>query len=515
LWLGWGAAAILLAGLYAAVAPALVRQWANDDDYTHGFLILPLALYFAWEGRRRLKRLPVKPSPWGAGLLAFGLLMLVVGAVGAELFLQRSSFIVVLAGLVWLILGTAYLRELAFPLAFLVFMVPLPAIVMNAVAFPLQLFAAQTATFCMQAAGIPVLREGNVITLAETTLEVAEACSGIRSLQALLALGAVYGYFTQKATWKRWALVLLSVPIAIAANAFRVAGTGFLAHYWGSEMAQGFYHGFAGWIVFVVAFALLLGCGALLAKLPDGGVTVGTADPSGEGETDPLGVTRGLWAFAVAVVLMGGAWGLLASRSRAEATVVRQPFTEFPLSLDGWRGQDLKVEERVLDLLNLSDHVMRAYVPPAGAAAGAFDERQRQGAAPVWFYVGYYGSQRTGATYHSPKNCLPGGGWQFRSTETITGAVPGAPGTAINRVVIEKGFDRQLILYWYQDRGRVVASEYAAKGYLIWDATTRNRTDGALVRISTPVVGSEDEAYRHAIDFLRVSWKPLLRHLPG
>ena len=266
-----GGLAVALAGLYAAVAPRLVRQWANDDDYTHGFLILPLALYFVWDGRERLKGLPVKPSLWGAGLLAFGLLMLVVGSVGAELFLQRSSFIVVLAGLVWLILGTAFLRELAFPLAFLVFMVPLPAIVMNAVAFPLQLFAAQTATFCMQAAGIPVLREGNVITLASTTLEVAEACSGIRSLQALLALGAVYGYFTQKAAWKKWALVLLSVPIAIAANAFRVAGTGFLAHYWGAEMAQGFYHGFAGWIVFVVAFALLLGCGGVLGKVPDGG----------------------------------------------------------------------------------------------------------------------------------------------------------------------------------------------------------------------------------------------------
>jgi EpsI family protein len=196
---------------------------------------------------------------------------------------------------------------------------------------------------------------------------------------------------------------------------------------------------------------------------------------------------------------------------------MRLPLAEFPLSLDGWRGQDLKMDERVLDLLNLSDHVMRAYVPPptGGATAGAFDDRQRQSAAPVWLYVGYYGSQRTGATYHSPRNCMPGGGWQFKSTETVTGAVPGAPGTAINRVVIEKGFDRQMILYWYHDRGRVVASEYAAKGYLIWDATTRNRTDGALVRISTPVVGSEDDAYRHAVDFLRASWDPLLRHLPG
>jgi exosortase len=266
----WVLATVLVLGaLYAPVVPRLVSQWAAEDDYTHGFLILPLSLFFVWERRTKLLAMAIRPSPAGVVLLACGLLMLVVGSVGAELFLQRSSLIVVLAGLVWLLLGTAYLRELAFPLAFLVFMVPLPAIVMNAVAFPLQLFAAQSATFCMQVAGIPVLREGNTIVLSNTTLEVVEACSGIRSLQALLALGAVYGFFTQKATWKRWALVVLSVPIAIAANAFRVAGTGFLAHFVGPEAAQGFYHSFAGWIVFAVAFVLLLGAGSLLGRMPD------------------------------------------------------------------------------------------------------------------------------------------------------------------------------------------------------------------------------------------------------
>jgi len=260
---------VALVGLYWVVLPHLVHQWANDDDYTHGFLIVPLALYFVWERRERLTALPIAPSLWGAGLLGVGLLMLVLGSVGAELFLQRSSLVVVLAGLVWLILGASILRQLLFPLAFLVFMIPLPAIVLNAVAFPLQRFAAQSATFCMQLAGIPVLREGNTIVLSNTTLEVVEACSGIRSLQALLALGAVYGYFTQKAVWKRWALVALSIPIAIAANAFRVAGTGFLAHFVGPEAAQGFYHTFAGWLVFAVAFVLLLGAGTLLGKLKD------------------------------------------------------------------------------------------------------------------------------------------------------------------------------------------------------------------------------------------------------
>jgi exosortase len=258
-------------GLYVAVAPRLVQQWAADDDYTHGFLIVPLSLYFVWEKRDALARIPGRPNLLGAGLLAVGLLLLVVGTVGAELFLQRSSLIVVVAGLVWLLLGTALLRALAFPIAFLLFMIPLPSIVMNAVAFPLQLFAAQSATFCMQTAGIPVLREGNTIVLSTTTLEVVEACSGIRSLQALLALGAVYGYFTQRTVWKRWALIVLSIPIAIAANAIRVAGTGFLAHFIGPEAAQGFYHSFAGWMVFAVAFVLLLGVGALVSRLPDGG----------------------------------------------------------------------------------------------------------------------------------------------------------------------------------------------------------------------------------------------------
>ena len=267
----WALATILVfAALYADVVPGLVRQWAAEEDYTHGFLILPLSLYFVWERREARKAGEPRPSALGALLLACGLMMLVVGRVGAELFLQRFSIIVVIAGLVWLILGARLLRELAFPIAFLVFMIPLPAIVMNAIAFPLQLFAAQTASFCMETAGIPVLREGNTIVLANTTLEVAEACSGIRSLQALLALGAVYGYFTQKLAWKRWALVLASIPIAIAANAFRVAGTGFLAHYVGPETAQGFYHSFAGWIVFVVAFVLLLAVGTLLSRLRPG-----------------------------------------------------------------------------------------------------------------------------------------------------------------------------------------------------------------------------------------------------
>ena len=257
--------AVLLGALYYAILYKMGVQWYDDPDYSHGFLIPLMAAYFAWERRERLLTLPAQPSRAGIGLLGVGLLMLIIGSVGAELYLQRTSLIVVLAGLVLLLLGREAVRMLAFPIAFLLFMVPLPAIVVNLVSFPLQIFAANTAVFCLYNFGIPVLQEGNVIILAGTTLEVAEACSGIRSLQALLALGTVYAYFSQHMMWKRWVLVFLSVPIAIIANAFRVTGTGVLANYWGIEAAEGFYHTFAGWLIFVVAFVLLLGSGAVLS----------------------------------------------------------------------------------------------------------------------------------------------------------------------------------------------------------------------------------------------------------
>jgi len=257
----------LLALLYHHILQDMAGDWYNDPDYSHGFLVPIIAGYFVWERWSRLKTLPVKPSLWGIPLLGLGLGMLMLGSIGAELFLQRSSLIVVLTGLILLMLGRAWLWTLAFPAAFLLFMVPLPAIVVNAVAFPLQLFAAQFAELCLFNLGIPVLREGNVIALAGTTLEVAEACSGIRSLQALLALGTIFAYFSQREMWKRWVLVLLSIPIAIAANAFRVAGTGMLAQYFGAQAAEGFYHTFSGMSVFVTAFVLLLACGTALSKV--------------------------------------------------------------------------------------------------------------------------------------------------------------------------------------------------------------------------------------------------------
>jgi exosortase len=285
------AIAALLAALVAAygvVMISLAKDWATDPNYSHGFLVLPLAGYLVWERRRALAAARVRPSWSGFVVLLLGLGMLAGGTLGAELFTARVSLILVLAGGVLFVLGPEHLRIVAFPLAVLLLMVPLPAIVFNRIAFPLQLFASQFGESVMHAVGVPVLREGNVIVLANTKLEVAEACSGIRSLETLFTLGLVYGYFMESRLWARAVIAAATIPIAIVTNGLRVAGTGIAAHRFGPEAAEGFFHTFSGWMVFLAAFGLL----ALITRALEGlGRREGTGRP-GSGLRVPAEAAR-------------------------------------------------------------------------------------------------------------------------------------------------------------------------------------------------------------------------------
>jgi exosortase len=262
-----GIVVLSFAVLYWSVVVKLVSDWYHDDNYSHGFLIVPLALYFAWERRGKVGAAPVRPSMFGLLVILGSIATLVAGVLGAELFLTRISIIGAIAGTILYLFGWQVLRTLTFPLSFLLLMVPLPAIIFNQIAFPLQLLASRFGEATLNLASIPVLREGNVIVLANTTLEVAEACSGIRSLVSLLTLGIVYGYFTDGRGWMRVIIALATIPIAIVTNGLRVAGTGIAAHYFGPDAATGFFHEFSGWLVFVAAFALLFMVVRLLLAL--------------------------------------------------------------------------------------------------------------------------------------------------------------------------------------------------------------------------------------------------------
>jgi exosortase len=252
---------VVFVGLMAAyghVLERLARDWASNDNYSHGFLIIPIAIYLVWERRERLMATPRRPSNTGLAVLLIGMGALAGGILGAELFVARSSLIVVLAGITLFLGGFGHLRILAFPLAFLILMIPIPMIVFNQIAFPLQLLASRFGETALWLIDIPVLRQGNIITLANTTLEVAEACSGIRSLVSLLTLSTVYAYFTEHRRSVQLLLIAATVPIAVITNGMRVAFIGLAAYYRGPEAAEGAFHTVSGWLVFVLAFATLL-----------------------------------------------------------------------------------------------------------------------------------------------------------------------------------------------------------------------------------------------------------------
>jgi exosortase len=299
------AAAVAFA--YRGVLPGLGRFWWDDENYSHGLLIPFVIGYILWTERDRLASVEKRPRVlWGAAAVAAALLMLWVGTAGAELFTQRTSLVVLLAGVVVYFWGRVLLRAVFVPLLLLALAIPVPTIVFNKVAFPLQLFASRCAVWAMRTLDIPVLREGNVIELyplgSTTTkkLEVVEACSGIRSLMTLVTLAVVFAYFTSPSDeggkggrrFERFRVlravlvVIAAVPIAIITNAARVSGTGVLARYYGTEVADGFFHEFSGWVIYIVAFLLLFAFGWLLDRFNPTrrGGRGGGAAPAGESE---------------------------------------------------------------------------------------------------------------------------------------------------------------------------------------------------------------------------------------
>jgi exosortase len=262
-------ACVLLAGtfvlLYHHILLKLAHDWGTDDNYSHGFLVVPIAAYLIWERRATLSATAVRPSSTGLLVVAASLAVLAAGVLGSELFLTRLSMLGVLAGTVLFVAGTQHLRILLFPIGMLLIAIPIPAIIFNQIAFPLQLLASQFGAAALSTVGVPVLREGNLMVLANTTLEVAEACSGIRSLMSLLTLGIVIGYFGDRRSWVRTLIALVTIPIAIVTNGVRVAGTGIAAYYVGPQAAEGFLHAFSGWLVFLLALMLMFAVRQLVA----------------------------------------------------------------------------------------------------------------------------------------------------------------------------------------------------------------------------------------------------------
>ena len=254
---------VILAGLilllYASVIKDLVVQWWTDADYGHGFFVPLFSGYILWRERDRWAKTEIKPSNFGFAVMLGAIGLLLLGSLGAELFTSRFSLLILLAGMILFLAGWKMLRAVSFPLGYLMWMIPIPVIIYNQITFPLQLIASRLATAGLQLAQVPVLRDGNILIMSNYSLEVVEACSGIRSLMTLMALAVAYGYLVSPRRWVRYVLAAFMVPIAIVTNAIRIMGAGILAHRFGPAAAEGFLHEFSGWAIFLVALVLMFG----------------------------------------------------------------------------------------------------------------------------------------------------------------------------------------------------------------------------------------------------------------
>ena len=262
-WWQIGVLVLLVGWLYSSILIRLAKQWLDDPNFSHGFLVPALSLFVFWRDRTKFTQALRSPSSQGLMIVILALAVLVTGVLGAELFLSRVSLLLLIAGVTIYFEGWARFRTVLFPWAFLFLMIPVPAIVMNQIAFPLQLLASKAASFILVVFEVPVLREGNIIHLPATSLDVAEACSGIRSLLSLITLSIIFSYLFERRVWIRILLAVVSIPIAVFVNSLRIVGTGLLVQYWDPERALGFFHTFSGWLVFLASVGVLL----LLQKL--------------------------------------------------------------------------------------------------------------------------------------------------------------------------------------------------------------------------------------------------------
>jgi len=366
-------------------------------------------------------------------------------------------------------------------------MFPLPQMLQQNLSASLQLLSSSFGVGCLQLIGVTAFREGNVIDLGPIQLQVVEACSGLRYLFPLVSLALLCAYLFQDRLWKRAVLAGTAVPLAILLNGARIGAIGVLVEWYGQGAAVGFMHLFEGWVVFVVSLAVLFGEMKLLARVgspQQPSLPLVARAASGEEETS---ARMPAWSASLAVclfLLSGMVLLSLSLQGRQDIVPARQSFLDFPMEVSGWRGTPLAMERVYVDTLRFDDYLLADFQAPAGEA--------------VNLYVAYYRSQKSGQSAHSPKTCLPGGGWEMASMTEIP-VVEEGTGRAFqaNRVVIQKGDARQVVLYWFKQRERLVTNEYLVKGWLLWDSITKHRSDGALIRLVAPLSPGEDD---HAAD---------------
>lgn len=499
--------------MYASVLWKLGFDWWTDDNYSHGLLVPFVIAFIVWQRFDGLREAVGHSRGWlGWLLIGVAAFLLLGGTLASVLFAQRLSLLFMLAGVVVCFFGTLVLRQLFMPFVLLLLAIPIPLLLFNKIAFPLQILASRIADSRIRILGIAAERNGNVIEIPYAgtgeivSLEVVEACSGIRSLMTLVTLALILAYFTRARRERfhngllgllldrdiqRTALLMAAaVPVALLTNAARVMVTGVIAYVYGHEGVEGLWHDVSGSAVFLAALLILLALNFLFKRIL-------SVDPAEVSDAPSFRDTlfssnapeSGKIAAVFLVILLCGIF-VNWFQYRGELPVGRRPLSEIPSRLGDWeqRNPDIRFDLENEKVLRASDYVMRDYYGPGKR---------------LNLYVGYYASQRAGSTYHSPLSCLPGTGWEMAEPQLIEIATPGGRRLSVNRYIVSRGEHREYLIYWYQGRGRTFASEYRDKLYTSLDSVMLRRSDGGMVRIMTPIGKDAERSLAAAIDLTK------------
>lgn len=498
--------AVCLAVLFRDGLVEMLIAW-NKPEYSHGYLIPFLALYVISIRATRMVQAADGPSWLAVLALAVVLGVNVVGELSAIQVIIQLSFVLAIWTLVAVVFGWGGAGAIWTGLLFLLFMVPLPDVLQFNLSNQLQLVSSRLGTAVLRLVGVPVFLQGNVIDLGVYKLQVVEACNGLRYLFPLASFGYLSAILFRAPAWQRMLLLLSSVPIAVFMNSFRIAVTGVLVNRYGTSAADGFMHYFEGWVIFSACLAIMFlqmwGLAAASGRKLDEVFDVEIPALSSLKILGPMIRISPQVVGAIAVLLLGIA-GSIALSGRTEVLPAHVSLATFPLRLDTWEGTEGEISADELKQLQLTDYTMVSYADPAAQRG-------------VELYVAYYQSQRQGASVHSPRACLPGGGWVIEdSSEIALQDIGPGDGIRVNRALISADGQRLLVYYWFMQRGRNLTNEFLVKWYILADSIMKRRTDGALVRVITPVgdVADVQAADARLHQFVRSAYPALYYHIP-
>ena len=509
-WMLSGVFLALLGFTFFDALSEMEHIWSIKEEYGHGYIIPAITLFLIWQKKDLIEKIEYSGSWLGVLITVLGLVLYFAGELSSIYTIIQYAFVIVIFGFALSVLGIKVFKIIFVPLAMLLFMIPLPAFLLNSLSSRLQLVSSEIGVAFIRLFDISVYLEGNVIDLGVYKLQVVEACSGLNYLFPLMTLAFISAYFFTGAFWKKAIIFISSIPITIFMNSIRIGAIGVTVEYWGPEMAEGVLHDFEGWAVFMSCIGILILEMWVLASIGKDKLPLREAFGLDFPEESPENakvnyrkISKPFLASLGIVVIV--ALSVFAMPEQVEVEPERKQFVEFPQMLEGWQGKQSSMEQVYIDTLKFTDYIMSDYRGEDGAS--------------VNFYAAYYASQKKGASIHSPRSCIPGGGWRIKSLtqHNVEGVVIDGTPLNVNRLVIHKDGSKQLVYYWFQQRGRIITNEYAMKWYLFVDSMNLHRTDGALVRMTTVLYPGQDIsiADKRLEDFSRKIAPVIHQYVPG